>query len=77
MISLSKNDIRQMLQTKERGVSVQSVLEDAQEMDLDSVVMIGVKDGKVYTGCSHSNILELLGAISYAQSALYDLLEEG
>lgn len=72
----NKVSIKDIIQHKDRGVSVTDILNQSAELELDDVVIVGTKNGKVYTGCSHGNVLELLGALSFAESTIYENLEQ-
>lgn len=76
VIPNNKVSIKDILQHKDRGVSVLDILKQSIDLEMDDVVIVGTKDGKIYTGCSHSNVLELLGALSYAQADVYNNLEQ-
>lgn len=42
---------------------VSTIIKEAQEMDYDSVIIIGIKSGEVFSAHSCKSTLQLLGAI--------------
>ena len=62
-------------QTKERGASVSGVLSSAEDMNYDSIFILGIKDGQLSTGWSTDNAFELLGAIEMAKKMYKEEIE--
>lgn len=66
------NELKAFEQKKLRGVSTTDILTQSLEQDFDSIYILGIKDGLIYTGHSMDDNLKVLGALSYAQASLYN-----
>ena len=64
---MSTINLTSAIQHKERGASVSGVLSSAEDMNYDSIFILGVKDGELSAGWSTDNAFELLGALEMAK----------
>ena len=62
-------------QHKERGASVSGVLSSAEDMNYDSIFILGIKDGELSAGWSTDNAFELLGALEMAKKMYKEEIE--
>ena len=60
---------------KERGASVSGVISSAEDMNYDSIFILGVKDGELSAGWSTDNAFELLGALEMAKKMYKEEIE--
>ena len=62
-------------QIKERGASVSGVLSSAEDMNYDSIFILGIKDGQLSAGWSTDSGFELLGALEMAKKMYKEEIE--
>ena len=62
-------------QHKERGASVSGVISSAEDMNYDSIFILGIKDGELSAGWSTGNAFELLGALEMAKTLYKEEIE--
>ena len=72
---MSTISIASAKQHKERGASVSGVLTSAEDMNYDSIFILGIKDGQLSAGWSTDNAFELLGAIEMAKKMYKEEIE--
>ncbi|MBO0423850.1 hypothetical protein BCR22_07345 [Enterococcus plantarum] len=60
-------------QEKERGVSVEAIVEDLQTVELEQIAVVGInKNDELVIGYSLDNRLELIGILDALKSKLID-----
>lgn len=62
-------------QHKERGASVSGVISSAEDMNYDSIFILGIKDGQLSAGWSTESTFELLGALEMAKKMYKEEIE--
>ena len=72
---MSTISITSAKQHKERGDSVSGVISSAEDMNYDSIFILGIKDGELSGGWSTDNAFELLGAIEIGKDLYKEHLD--
>ena len=72
---MSTISIASARQHKERGALVSGVLSSADDMNYDSIFILGIKDGELSAGWSTDNVFELLGALEMANKMYKEEIE--
>ena len=72
---MSTINLTSAIQHKERGASVSGVISAAEDMNYDSIFILGVKDGELSAGWSTDNAFELLGAIEIGKDLYKEHLD--
>ena len=72
---MSTISIASARQHKERGALVSGVLSSADDMNYDSIFILGIKDGELSAGWSTDNAFELLGALEMAKKMYKEEIE--
>ncbi|MGM0220051.1 hypothetical protein [Enterococcus sp. AZ126] len=67
------NDFKHKKQENERGVSVQTIIEELNHSDLDQLAVVGIDENEeLVMAYSLSNRLELIGILEALKSKLID-----
>ena len=72
---MSTISIASAKQHRERGDSVSGVISSAEDMNYDSIFILGVKDVELSAGWSTDNAFELLGALEMAKKMYKEEIE--
>ena len=72
---MSTISIASAKQHKERGAAVSGVISSAEDMNYDSIFILGIKDGALSAGWSTDNAFELLGALEMAKKMYTEEIE--
>ena len=60
-------------ENKRTGIEINSLLDEAREMEYDSVLIIGIKDGEIFSSHFAKSKLQLLGALELVSHDFKDV----
>lgn len=61
------------IESKYNNEQVSTIIKEAEQMNYDSIMIIGIKDGEIYSAHHAQSKLQLLGAMSLVEHDFKDI----